>query len=57
MISLNKVERIQGVPNSAPLGLQRARGKWWCYGNASTRKRLNTEMPQKKAESPQKPIF
>jgi len=29
----------------------------WCYGNASTRKRLNTEMPQKKAETPQKPIF
>jgi len=25
-----------------------------CYGNASTRKRLNTEMPQKKAETPQK---
>ena len=46
MISLNKVERIQGVPNSAPLGLQRARGKWQCYGNASTRKCLNTEMSQ-----------
>ena len=29
----------------------------WCYGNASTRKRLNTEMPQKKAETPQKPVF
>ena len=28
-----------------------------CYGNASTRKRLNTEMPQKKAETPQKPVF
>ena len=28
-----------------------------CYGNASIQKRLNTEMPQKKAEPLQKPVF
>ena len=29
----------------------------WCYGNASKWKRFNTEMPQKKTETPQKPVF
>ena len=29
----------------------------WCYGNTSKWKRFNTEMPQKKTETPQKPFF